>query len=219
MSVPPQSSPPVFGAQAAPRPAPRTALLIGAVLGVAGVVAVLVGTFLPWLSSGGVLRNSYSIVGIVGRLGLLGDGFGATALSWWPFLGPVAMIGLIAGIVRLFRTAAVMTLLFGMLTGVIGGGVLAVAGGHAGAGVTLAYTGPVVTVVGALAAATGAITVLLALRRRRRHRARITASRTISSTAEPPGPTPRRNQDSTPGVPGWSHRPDVATTALEQSPQ
>lgn len=145
----------------------RTSLVVGAAVGLAGIVAVLAGTFLPWLSSGGVLRNSYAIVGIVGRLGLLRGGFGATALSWWPFLGPFAMLGIIAGILRLFRTAAVLTLLFGLLTGIIGGGVLAVAGGHAAAGVMLAYTGPVLTVIGAIGAISGSTTVLLAVRRRR----------------------------------------------------
>ncbi len=127
---------------------------------------MLAGTFLPWVVSGGVLRNSYAIVGIVGRLGLLGSGFGATALSRWPLLGPVAMVGMIAGIVQLWRTAAVITLLFGLLTGLIGGAALAVAGGHGAAGVGLASTGPVVTLTGAIASVGGAVLVLLGSRRR-----------------------------------------------------
>jgi hypothetical protein len=160
--------------------------MLGSALGAAGLILTLVGTFLPWLVSGGVERNSYAIVGIVGRLGLVGNGFGSTALSLWPTLGPVAMVAIIAGILRWWRTAAAITLLFGALTGVIGAGVLAVAGGHAASGIYLDHKGPTVMVVGAGCAVAGAVTVLIA-RRNRRNR----IGSVQSPAAEPTDVAPR----------------------------
>src|ERR1700712_1951056 len=98
------------------RPIRRSGIAVAA----AGLVLILAGTFLPWVVSGGVLRNSYAIVGIVRRLGFVGHGFGSVALSLWPLVGPVVMIGVVAGIVRCWRTAALITLAVGLLTGVIG---------------------------------------------------------------------------------------------------
>ncbi len=136
-----------------------------------GLALVIAGTFLPWVISGGVLRNSYAIVGIAGRLGVIATPAGALVVSLWPFIGPITMLAWVAGILRLRRTAAAVTLVIGMLTGVIGAGVLAVAGGHSTAGVGLAYAGPVVTVIGAVLAIAGAVLVLIDVRSaRERHR-------------------------------------------------
>ncbi|SDP40329.1 hypothetical protein SAMN04515671_4070 [Nakamurella panacisegetis] len=133
-----------------------------------GLSLAVGGTFGSWVVSGGVERNSYAIVGIIDRLGVLGDGFGAHALSWWPLLGPLAIVPVIAGILRWWRTASVLSLLFGVLIGVIGAGVLAVASGHRTAGIALDPSGPVVTVIGAVLVLCGSIPHLVLERRRRR---------------------------------------------------
>jgi hypothetical protein len=140
---------------------------VGAV-GTAGLLIGVTGFFLPWVVSGGVERNSYAIVGIVRRLGLLGDGFGDLALSWWPMLAPLVVVPLIAGILRWWRSAAVLSLAFGLLVGVIGGGVLAVASGHRTAGIGLDRTGPGVTVIGAGLTIVSSIALLVLERRSRR---------------------------------------------------
>ena len=150
-----------------------------------GLVLAIVGTFLPWVVSGGVERNSYAIVGIVRRLGLLGDGFGDTALSWWPMLGPLAVVPVIAGILRWWRSAALLSMIFGVLVGVIGGGVLTVASGHRTAGIGLDRTGPVVTVVGALLTVIGSIALLLVERRRRLSRLTDVSMEPIPGSSRP----------------------------------
>jgi hypothetical protein len=67
----------------------RTGRLAGAsgalvpALGVAGLVTIVVGTFLPWLRSGRVLRNSYETDGAIRRL-LVTDGIAHGALAIWP---------------------------------------------------------------------------------------------------------------------------------------
>lgn len=134
----------------------------GAVLVFTGPVVVVCGTFAPWLTSGGVDRDSYAIAGVVDRLSLAGDGFGSTALSWWPLIGPIAMLPLITGMLRWWRTSAWIAIAFGLLIGIVGGAVLAVAGGHVAAGVQLAPAGPTITVVGAVIALLGGAVILLA---------------------------------------------------------
>jgi hypothetical protein len=139
--------------------------VVGALVSLAGLLVVVAGSFLPWLISGGVQRNSYAVLGIVRRLAFLDGGPAATAISLWPLLGTVAMLPVIAGILRWWRTAAITTLLFGLLTGVGAAGVLAVAGGHGAAGIALSSTGPVVTITGAVLALAGAVLLLVGRRR------------------------------------------------------
>lgn len=158
----------------------RAALAVGATLSLVGLLVVVTGTFLPWLTSGGVKRNSYAVLGIVRRLRFLDGGPTATAISLWPLLGTVAMVPVIAGILHWWRIAAVTTLLFGVLTGLGAAGVLAVAGGHGGAGIALSPTGPSVTTAGAVLAVLGGVLVLLSRRRSRPARRPARPSRDVS---------------------------------------
>jgi hypothetical protein len=121
--------------------------LLVAALGVAGLVCVVVGTFLPWLYSGSRSRNSYATDGAIRRVLGVG-GLGGAALSAWPFVGLACGAAIAALLVGLRRTAAVI-------------GVLAAVGAAAGAIAMLAAdgngfirpanVGPIVTLVGALA--------------------------------------------------------------------
>ena len=153
-----------------PRPVPRSRggiRRIGALLGAAGLITAVIGTFLPWLVSGGVLRNSYAIAGILGRLGLVENRVGSAILSAWPLFPPVATVAFVAGILSWWRTAAVITAVFGLPAALIGAGALVVAGGGSGsAGVGVAYSGPVTTLVGGGSALAGATVVLIGSRRR-----------------------------------------------------
>lgn len=145
----------------------RVVFVVGAGSGLAGLLVVVGGTFLPWLTSGGVQRNSYAVLGIVRRLAFVDGGTASTALSLWPLLGSVAMVPVIAGILRWWRTAAVGTLLFGLLTGLGAAAVLAVAHGHEAVGISLSARGPAVTVAGAALAVVGAVLLLVGRRRPR----------------------------------------------------
>lgn len=50
-----------------------------------GATVTLIGTFLPWLSSGAVLRSSYELFGLVERLGFSSSGAIGWALRLWVF--------------------------------------------------------------------------------------------------------------------------------------
>lgn len=160
VSFPPSTGDPGTGGRSARRS--RPARVVGPVLVLAGMIVVVVGTFAPWLTAGGIDRNSYAIAGIVDRLSLAGDGFGSAALSFWPLIGPIAMVALITGILQWWRTSAVISIVLGLLTGVIGGGVLAA--GHSAAGIEVVHAGPMITVVGAATAVLGGVVLLVAHR-------------------------------------------------------
>lgn len=57
----------------------------------AGAAASLIGTFLPWLSSGAVLRSSYEIFDLVERLGFSPGGVIGWSLRLWP-LAPLLLV-------------------------------------------------------------------------------------------------------------------------------
>jgi hypothetical protein len=50
---------------------------LAAAAGLFGTVLVVAGTFLPWVVSGGRTRNVYELVGVAGKLGLLGPRAGS----------------------------------------------------------------------------------------------------------------------------------------------
>ena len=194
----------------APWPAPfrsgspgRPLLAVGAAAAVIGLLLVVAGTFLPWLTSGGVARNSYAVLGIVRRLRFVDGGATATALSLWPLIGMVAMAPVVAGILRWWRTAAVATLVFGVLTGVGAGLVLAVAGGHRAAGIGLSASGPAVTATGAAVAVAGAVLVLFARRWALRARRRPGYPGSAVSAEPIDGPLRRTAHSAAPDPAAW----------------
>lgn len=57
----------------------------------AGGVAVIVGTFLPWVASGTAERSSYEVFEVVDRLGFSPDGPVGWAMRLWPMV-PLLMV-------------------------------------------------------------------------------------------------------------------------------
>lgn len=56
-----------------------------------GAALMLIGTFLPWLSSGAARRSSYELFDLVDRLGFSPDGVVGWALRLWP-LAPLLLV-------------------------------------------------------------------------------------------------------------------------------
>lgn len=138
-----------------PARADRRRTAIGAV----AVVFLVVGTFLPWIRSGRVQRNSYEIAGVGVRRLDAGSVVGHL-LQAWPYLGPLWAVVVILVILGRRRSAAAVALILAVLTGLVavGGLVLAVRL-HTGvlAGVVL---GPAVTLVGAIGVAVAGVGML-----------------------------------------------------------
>jgi hypothetical protein len=100
--------------------------------------------------TGTVSRSSYAIVGIADRLGLADDGPLALLVVGWPFVGALCVAPVIAGILRWWRTAGVLCVLYGLVTGLLSFGLLAFGAGRAGLGIRLEPTGPAVMAAGAV---------------------------------------------------------------------
>jgi len=117
------------------------------VVGCAGLVAVVIGTFLPWLYSGSRTRNSYAADGAVRRVLGVSD-IGDAALTVWPFVGLACGAAIAALLLGLQRTSAVVGL--AAAVGAAVGAIAMLAAGGNGV-VRPANIGPIVTLVGAAA--------------------------------------------------------------------
>jgi hypothetical protein len=134
-------------------PGVRAALVLGG----AGLLTMVLGTFLPWLRSGEVQRNSYASFGLLRRL--IGfHGPAETLLRGWPLLGAVCALVVVLAAAGLLRVAALLALLVAAWAAAVSGGALA--RGPAGS-VRVENLGPIVTITGAVATAAAAIVVLV----------------------------------------------------------
>ena len=130
-------------------------------LGAAGLVAVVLGTFLPWLRSGEVQRNSYASFGLLGRL----VGFhGPTevAIRLWPLLGLCCAAIVLTVVVTWHRTAATLALVTAGWSAAVGCAVLI---RHDESGVSVVTLGPLVTVAGDAAVVLAAVITLISYNR------------------------------------------------------
>ena len=133
---------------------------LGIGLAILGLVITVAGTFLPWLYSGSVQRNSYEAADLLRRLLGLDSGVGGALLVAWPAVGPLAALCVAGYVLGLPRVAAVANLGLSAITGAVG----VFASVHADSGgslVGLSWTGPVTVLVGAVLALLGAFAVLV----------------------------------------------------------
>ena len=115
----------------------------------AGVVVLLAGTFLPWLYSGQIPKNSYQLAGI-GQRRLSAPGWVEAVLGTWPFLGPLWAMALVVLLLRLRRWASGLSIIFALITGVVAVAVLVVGGRRSSSLIYGSVSGPAVTAAGAL---------------------------------------------------------------------
>ncbi len=120
-------------------------------VGAAGLVCIVVGTFLPWLHSGSHTRNSYGADGAARRL--LGvHGVGAVLLAIWPFVVLACAAALAAAVLGWRRIAAGIGVLAAVAAAA--GAVTMLNAGHS-AVLQPANAGPIVTLVGSVTVLAG----------------------------------------------------------------
>ncbi|WAX59047.1 hypothetical protein M6B22_09885 [Jatrophihabitans cynanchi] len=135
--------------------------------GAAGLVLVVIGTFLPWLRSGRRLRNSYETDGAIRRL-LEPEGIAHTALSVWPVVSLACAVAIALYVFGLRVPAIVLALLIALTAGAVAVGALSAPTIHS---VAVAATGPVTTLCGvALILAAVSIRFISFVRDDRRYR-------------------------------------------------
>jgi hypothetical protein len=124
----------------------------------AGLVLQVTGTFLPWLQSGNVVRNSYQTVSIARRLTILGEGATGAATAAWPAVGIAAMLCAVMYVVGARRTASVLMLLLSVVTGTVAVLAIVLLPGSEST-IRVITVGPIVTLGGAVLALVGALTL------------------------------------------------------------
>jgi hypothetical protein len=131
-------------------------------LGVTGVVLVVVGTFLPWVSSGGQMYRSYAVAGLVDRLDLLDNGLVRVLLGGWPFVGPLCLVPLVLAALRHRRAAGSTAIVIGLAVAAGAALVLRYAGAlHVPGVVVVVGTGPWTVIAGGLTLAGGGVLALV----------------------------------------------------------
>ncbi len=122
----------------------RTSTTLAYSVGAAGLVGVLLGTFLPWLRSGDVLRNSYTSFGVLNRL--IGfHGVSDLAVRAWPLIGLCCAGVVVAVVAASRRVATVLALVTAGWSAAVASAVLL---HHGDAGVSVVAVGPAVTLIG-----------------------------------------------------------------------
>ena len=130
-------------------------------IGGAGLVLVIGGSFLPWVVSGTVRRSSYAIVGVLGRLGIGDNGPIGLLVGAWPLIGVLCMTPVVAAGLRWWRTSGVLAVLLALAAGLLSFGIIAVTAGRSAGGIGVDPLGPAVMAAGAVLLFCGGIALAL----------------------------------------------------------
>ncbi|ASO19808.1 hypothetical protein AHOG_10825 [Actinoalloteichus hoggarensis] len=130
-----------------------------------GVTIAVIGTFLPWLRSGSVYRDSHQTIGVLRRL-LEPPPIIDTILGAWPLLIPIAASCVLLHLIRLRVTASVFALIFSLPMGTATM-VAVVQGLDNTALIGISGIGPITTLAGVTLTLIGALGVLFGSRPQR----------------------------------------------------
>ncbi|WP_130343135.1 hypothetical protein [Herbihabitans rhizosphaerae] len=126
----------------------------------AGIVLIVLGTFLDWTRSGSVYRDSYQSIGVLKALDFVEGTALTVLLDVWMAIVPVATVAVIVYAFGLRRNAAGLLSALSVVTGTVSVvAAIRVSGGEASLGI--AGTGPTVTLTGSVLALLGATGVLV----------------------------------------------------------
>ena len=131
-------------------------ILIGRVVATIGAVVALVGTFQPWVRSGTRLRTSYEIFSLVDRLGISRSSVVGWGLRLWPIVPfLLALAVTMLWFPRRWVTGVIVCAAI-VYAGVVS---LAVRSARSTSLITVEH-GPLVTLIGTVALAAGALIAL-----------------------------------------------------------
>jgi hypothetical protein len=134
---------------------PPTRLGIGgACVAAAGLALIAAGTFLPWVVSGDVVRDSYQSISVLRTIGALDGNPLEMVLDAWTMIIPVVTVCVAGYAFGFRRAAATISTILAIICGTISGAATVVGGGEdvglgiAGAGPVTMLIGSVLTVIG-----------------------------------------------------------------------
>jgi hypothetical protein len=126
----------------------------GTCLAAAGLVLIAAGTFLPWVVSGSVLRDSYQSISVLRAVRAVDGSPLELVLDAWTMIIPVITVCVAGYAFGFRRAAATISTILAIICGTIAGAATVVGGdedgglGIAGAGPVTMLTGAVLTVIG-----------------------------------------------------------------------
>ncbi len=137
----------------------------GAVLTALGLVTVAVGTFLPWVRSGSVLRDSYQSIAVIRTIKVVDGSPLSLVLDAWTLLIPAITVCVVLYALGLRRSAGTISVLVAIISGTVAGAATVVSGGEE-IRLGIASFGPVTTTVGAVVALVGVVGIFAGRRGR-----------------------------------------------------
>lgn len=137
------------------RPHTRAAV-VAVALTAAGLVAVGIGTFLPWVVSGTVLRDSYQSIAIIRTIKVLDGSPLALVLDAWTLLIPAITLGIVVYALGFRRSAATISSIVAIISGTVAGSATVLGGGEE-VRLGISSTGPVTTLIGSVLTLVGAV--------------------------------------------------------------
>lgn len=146
----------------ATRPHTRVGLA-GAVLTAVGLVVIAVGTFLPWVVSGSVLRDSYESIAVVRTIKVLDGNPLLLVIDAWTLLIPISTLCQVVYALGLRRVAATISAAVAIISGTIAGAATVVSGGEE-VRLGISSAGPTTTLIGSVLALAGIVGIFLGRR-------------------------------------------------------
>jgi len=137
----------------------------GAYLAAAGLALVAGGTFLPWVVSGTVLRDSYESISVLRAIDALDGNPLEAVLDGWVMIIPVITLCVGCYAFGFHRTSATISTILAIICGTIAGAATVVGGGEDG-GLGIALAGPVTVLIGSLLTVIGSAGIIAGRRRR-----------------------------------------------------
>jgi hypothetical protein len=148
----------------AARPHTRAGV-VGAAVTAVGLVAVAVGTFLPWVRSGAVLRDSYESIAVIRTVQVLDGSPLALVIDAWTLLIPAMTLGMVTYAMGFRRSGATISAIVAIVGGTIAG-VATVVGGGEEVRLGISSIGPTTTLVGAVLTLVGVVGIFAGRRGR-----------------------------------------------------
>jgi hypothetical protein len=145
----------------------RTRLgVIGAGVAAAGLALVAVGTFLPWVISGSVVRDSYQSISVLRTIQAVDGGPLEIVLDGWTIVVPLVTVCVAAYAFGFRRVAATISTILAIICGTVAGAATVV-GGDQDVSLGIAGAGPVTMLIGSVLTVTGVVAGIFAGRRGR----------------------------------------------------
>lgn len=136
----------------------------GASLTAVGLVVAAVGTFLPWVRSGTVLRDSYQSISVLRTIKALDDSPLELVLDAWTMIIPAITVCVVLYALGFRRWAATISTILAIICGTIAGTATVVSGGEE-VRLGIASIGPMTVLIGAVLTLIGVAGIFAGRRR------------------------------------------------------